>query len=178
MSFKLIMLRKINELTEENLAKQLNIDTKTIAEWENGDKEIDLNSAKIICDYFNVPKTYFLFNEDFDKIDYVLKKKISDYVATYIVECNAKSIINNCKKRINLDKIDFKKEYLPVFNIDNKNSNPSLKNYWEIIILLIDNGAYYTKQVGWGDDIVWWDIVKDKSRTNLVYRIAKDSSSK
>ncbi len=32
MSFKLIMLRKINELTEENLAKQLNIDTKTIAE--------------------------------------------------------------------------------------------------------------------------------------------------
>ena len=52
--------------------------------------------------------------------------------------------------------------------------NPDLTNYWHIILFLINNGAYYTKQYGYGDDITCFNDIKDISKTNLVYRIAKD----
>lgn len=56
--------------------------------------------------------------------------------------------------------------------------NPNLSKFWEIVAFLIENGAYYTKQIGWGSDVVVWKNEKDISKTNLVYRIAKDKSIK
>ena len=38
--------------------------------------------------------------------------------------------------------------------------------------------AYFTKQVGWGYDVVSWSSAKDIARTNYIYRIAKDNVSK
>ena len=45
-------------------------------------------------------------------------------------------------------------------------------------MFLIENGAYYTKQYGWGSDVVCWNEKKDVSKTNMVYRIAKDKLEK
>ena len=283
MAFKLTMLREIYNLTEEELAKKLNVDEKTILDWENCDKEIDINNAKKICEFFNISKSYFVFNEDFDKLDYSLQEKINDYVEECILEENVDKIINNCKKKLNNDQIALKDEYLPIFDYDNEifdsyglfddniskllsndslidnlnnynystenlahynltdvlfkykkgyielsqlvncdnltlfketlestkskkyteqnmynpfvkidvterhiqdelnktleNLNPNLTNFWQIIVFLIDNGAYYTKQVGAGSDVVCWSEIEDTSRTNLVYRIAKDKCS-
>ena len=56
--------------------------------------------------------------------------------------------------------------------------NPNLSNFWAIVVFLIENGAYFTKQVGWGDDVVSWSSAKDIARTNYIYRIAKDNISK
>ena len=58
-----------------------------------------------------------------------------------------------------------------------ENLSSNLSRYYEIIVFLIDNGAYYEKQVGVGDDITIFKNVKDVSKTNLIYRIAKDSIS-
>ena len=59
-----------------------------------------------------------------------------------------------------------------------ENLNPNLSKFWEIIVFLIDNGAYYTKQIGWGTDVVCWKEEIDISKTNLVYRLAKDKITK
>ena len=55
-----------------------------------------------------------------------------------------------------------------------ENLNPNLSKYWEIIVSLIDMGAYYTKQVGNGTDVICWSTIKDVSKTNFIYRCAKD----
>lgn len=55
--------------------------------------------------------------------------------------------------------------------------NPKLKNYWKIIVLLIDSGAFYTKQLLQTDNmghILQLLDVKDESKTNIIYRLAKD----
>ncbi len=55
-----------------------------------------------------------------------------------------------------------------------ENLDPNLKNFYQFIVMLIDAGAKYYKQVGEGDDVtVFWTVV-DTSRTNFFYRVAKD----
>ena len=74
---------------------------------------------------------------------------------------------------------DISKEHLQSeLNKTLENLNPNLSKFWEIIVFLIDNGAYYTKQLGWGDDVVCWKEEIDISKTNLVYRSAKDKITK
>ena len=54
--------------------------------------------------------------------------------------------------------------------------SPSLDNYWHIIVYLIENGAYYEKEHSYGYDMTITENIKDVSKTNLVYRLAKDST--
>ena len=294
MGQKLKMLREINELSQDELGKKLNVSDKTISAWENEEREISLNDAKAICELFDVPNSYFVFNENFNSINYELQNRIKAYLEDYKLRSKIEKILNTCKQKISDDGITFKKDFLPAFdfnkkdfvsfglfdekglpiekhgsgynsqlcfnesNLENKNFykysssklaefglcdilnkynsndmqlsdlvncnniemfklalektkaganikkessclsipvskenylqnelnkalenlNPNLSKFWEIIIFLIDNGAYYTKQTGWGDDIVCWKNEKDVSKTNLVYRLAKDNISK
>ena len=46
--------------------------------------------------------------------------------------------------------------------------NPKLNNFWKIIVLLIENGAYYRNSEDYES--------KDEVRTNIVYRLALDMS--
>ena len=55
-----------------------------------------------------------------------------------------------------------------------ENLNPELSNFYQIVLYLIENGAYYELLVGGGDDVVCWEKVKDTSKTNWAYRLAKD----
>ena len=302
MGQKLKMFREINNLSQEQLGQKLNVTDKTISAWETGEREINLTNAKSICELFNIPNSYFVFNENFRSIDDKLQNQIRDYIKDMEFRNKVEKVINICKQKINEDAIPLKKEYLPVFDFDNKhfisyglfdennlpikttkrhsdhgndiyydvkiddanlenkngytysslklseyglfdtlqkyNSNkvelsdlincnnletfkttlaqtkskkytqkniynpfaegrdissehlqselnktleklnPNLSKFWEIIVFLIDNGAYYTKQIGWGDDVVCWKEEIDISKTNLVYRLAKDKITK
>lgn len=64
MGQKLKMFRELNNLSQEQLGQKLNVTDKTISAWETGEREINLNNAKIICELFNIPNSYFVFNEN------------------------------------------------------------------------------------------------------------------
>ena len=298
MGQKLKMFRELNNLSQEQLGQKLNVEEKTISAWETDKIEINLNNAKLICAFFNIPNSYFVFNENFHSIDMPLQDQIRGYIANAEFKNKIEKIIDTCKQKIVNDGIPNKKDYLPVFdynnnhfisyglfdekklpiksstnctirevgnncditiddnNLENKdcyvyssaklteyglfdilqkfnndnveiidlincdnidifkrtlrnmknkkyksknirnpfgadkdiskeyiqkqlndtleNLNPNLSKFWEIIVFLIDNGAYYIKQTGWGSDVVCWKNEEDISKTNLVYRIAKD----
>jgi transcriptional regulator with XRE-family HTH domain len=54
-----------------------------------------------------------------------------------------------------------------------ENLNSQLTGYYACIVWLIDNGASYYKEHGEGPEFVSY-MVKDKTRTDFFYRVAKD----
>lgn len=79
-----------------------------------------MNNAVKICELFNIPKSYFLFNEDLNKLDISLREKICAYINEYVLHESVDKIIKNYKKKIIDDQIEFKNEYLPIFDYDKK----------------------------------------------------------
>lgn len=75
-------------------------------------------------------------------------------------------------------KIDERKaldKYFKENNLDYilENLDPELDNYFAFLVNLIDLGAAYLKTVGYGDDVVCWNIEDDVSKTNFYYAVAK-----
>lgn len=288
---KLRMFRIINGFSQEELGEKIGYSPKTISAYENGEREISLSSCDLICELFKIPKSYFLCGDNLESIDANIRKKMDDYIEAEKWNNNADTVTENCKKMLEGDKIQVKKEYLPMFNCDEKtvlscglfdiNSlpikkrdgdiepkridfdieakkqyrydvtaltknklydiikrdnyqvelnnlkecdsldffkftlekmkntkytrnvgsvwnqreedisaeyiqeqlnevleklSPSLDNYWHIIVYLIENGAYYEKEHSYGDGVTVTENIKDVSKTNLVYRLAKDST--
>ena len=288
---RLRMFRIINGFSQEELGDKLGYSPKTISAYENDEREISLSACDHICELFKIPKAYFLCGDNLESIDANTRKKMDDYIESEIWNNSAATVTENCKKMLEGDKIPVKKEYLPMFNYDEKtvlscglfdinslpikkrdgynepkridfdieakkqylydvsalaknklydiikkgnyqvelknlkecdsldffkftlekmkntkytsnsgnlwdpkekdisveyiqkqlnevleNLSPSLDNYWHIIAFLIENGAYYTKEHTYGDDITITENIKDISKTNLVYRYAKDST--
>ena len=69
-------LRKLRNLTQENLAKELEVSNKTISKWELGDCVPEADAMSKICDFFNV--NYFMLEQyDFTALSQILNKKIS-----------------------------------------------------------------------------------------------------
>ena len=120
MGQKLKMFREINNLSQEQLGQKLNVTDKTISAWETGEREINLTNAKTICELFNIPNSYFVFNENFKSINDKLQNQIRDYIKDMEFRNKVEKVINICKQKINEDAIPLKKEYLPVFDFDNK----------------------------------------------------------
>lgn len=280
MGQKLKMFREINHLSQEKLGQKLNISDKTISAWETSELDISLPNAIVIAELFNIPKEYFVFNENFSKLSYDTQNQIFSYLEKQRYNFAMNKIIANCKNKIEKDGLPLKKEYMPKFNethgkfvsfgifnkdklpinstndndIDNKDNyqysssalakynltdvlerfnsdkvelkdlkdcnnlkvfkttlermrdrkyltrsrlgqevavepnkiiqeqlnyvleylNPELSNFYQIVLFLIENGAYYELLVGAGDDVVCWKKVKDTSKTNWAYRLAKD----
>lgn len=280
MGQKLKMFREINHLSQEKLGQKLNVPDKTISAWETSELDISLPNAIVIAELFDIPKEYFVFNENFSKLSYDTQNQIFSYLEKQRYNFAMNKIIANCKNKIENDGLPLKKEYMPKFNethgkfvsfgifnkdklpinstndidIDNKNNyqysssalakynltdvlerfnsdkvelkdlkdcnnlkvfkttlermrdrkyftqsrlgqqvtvesnkiiqeqlnyvlenlNPELSNFYQIVLFLIENGAYYELLVGGGDDVVCWEKVKDTSKTNWAYRIAKD----
>lgn len=50
----LISLRKINSLSQEQLAEKLGISRQTISKYETGESVPDIEKCKVIADYFGV----------------------------------------------------------------------------------------------------------------------------
>ena len=50
----LISLRKINNLSQEQLAEKLGISRQTLSKYETGESVPDIEKCKVIADYFGV----------------------------------------------------------------------------------------------------------------------------
>ena len=55
---KLRQLRVKRKISQAKLAKSIFVKNTTISNWENGSRQIHINSLKLICVYFDVPLIY------------------------------------------------------------------------------------------------------------------------
>ena len=124
---------------------------------------------------------FFFDYDDPDLITYDLQKLLDlDLIKDLKnLECIDLSTLHNCDDlNIIREIMDMMEETLDEdelidqYNYLLEELNPKLENFWKIIVLLIDNGAYYLKDTL--DDLP----EKDESKTNIVYRIAKEHIKK
>ena len=59
----LAMLRKRHKLSQKELAKKFNVNQNTVSRWENGDRQIDLETLKALSVFFDVSVDFLLGNE-------------------------------------------------------------------------------------------------------------------
>lgn len=57
------MLRKKHKLSQKELAKKFNVNQNTVSRWENGDRQIDLETLKALSVFFGVSVDFLLGNE-------------------------------------------------------------------------------------------------------------------
>ncbi|WP_245186960.1 helix-turn-helix domain-containing protein [Enterococcus larvae] len=57
-------LRTKKDLTQEELAGQLNVSKQTISNWETGTKTPRMGAIQKLADFFNVPKSYIVDGEE------------------------------------------------------------------------------------------------------------------
>ena len=50
----LVYLRKLNNMTQEELAEKINVSRQSIAKWESGDSVPDLEKCKLLSEMFGV----------------------------------------------------------------------------------------------------------------------------
>lgn len=87
---------------------------------------------------------------------------------------NSKTIQNNINKQNINEETDDKD-----INFCLENLNPQLPRYYSVIVWLVDNGAKYYKQYGNAflfGECVSFNNISDISKTNFIYRLAKDMS--
>ena len=71
------LLRDIHGLTQEELAKNLNVSRALINCWENGYTDISLNKLVLLSYYFKVPIDYILgLINEFNQKNYTFKQSI------------------------------------------------------------------------------------------------------
>ncbi len=82
-------LREVNNISQSKMSKELNINQSTLAKWENGTRQITLDWAIKISNYFNITVGDFI-SKDFihnnqkklpsikDEIQILKEKEIMD----------------------------------------------------------------------------------------------------
>ena len=63
MGLRIMMKRKMKGITQEKLANELGISKATLVKWEK-DGTDKLSNIEILSNYFNVPGSYFLNEEE------------------------------------------------------------------------------------------------------------------
>lgn len=76
-------LRKINNVSQQELSEKINIDRSTISKWETLDTEVPLNGAIDISNFFNINIVDFLETDlskesSFNRLDNVLFSKTKE----------------------------------------------------------------------------------------------------
>lgn len=67
-SEKLLNLRKAHNLTQEQLAEQLNVSRQSISKWESGQCIPDADKLKLLSDIFNVSIDFLLKPSELDAL--------------------------------------------------------------------------------------------------------------
>ena len=62
--FRIKEMRKVNNITQKQLAKQLNKSATAVASWEQGLSEPGVNDIRALCKIFDVSSDYLLGLED------------------------------------------------------------------------------------------------------------------
>lgn len=88
-------LRKEKDLSQQALAKLLNVNEKTISRWENGESNIKPEKAQQLADFFGVSVGYLLGYSD--KVN--AKAKLLDIIISegYILQ----STLDKCISKLN-----------------------------------------------------------------------------
>lgn len=66
---KIRELRKNKNISQEELAFQLDVSRQTIHKWESSTTQPNADKLKVLCDFFNVSPNFFLTEEDKDLKD-------------------------------------------------------------------------------------------------------------
>lgn len=73
---RLIELRKINGISQRELARQTGITQAAISLWEKGTQQPNADSIQRICKFFDISTDYFLgHSEDYGNIQYSEQKE-------------------------------------------------------------------------------------------------------
>ena len=94
LSAKLKSKRKELRLSQEELARIIGVDQKTISHWENGINEPQLNKLRIFCDNFKVPMSYFTgeISKQIENVMYI------DYYSDVYASCGHGGLIASQNK--------------------------------------------------------------------------------
>ena len=82
-------LRKEKRLTQEELAREIGISKITVLRWENGERQIKLDKAQKLADFFGVSSAHLLCYDDndfekqirIDTLNDILNKMHTAYVS-------------------------------------------------------------------------------------------------
>lgn len=130
-------LRKIKDLHQQDIADILNVSKSTIAMWETNKREPNIETIKIVSEYFAVPVNFLLELGAFSNWNIIIKKKES--VVELLKECflePVSSYLNNPILLINaidsiVVRIEFNGEdmniYLKGSDDDDVNTNERIK---------------------------------------------------
>lgn len=91
-SEKLFTLRKANDLTQEQLAEQLEVSRQSISKWESGQANPDLEKIVALSAIFNVTTDYLLKSSDIDDLS----------VKTEILEKQQQTMLVQVRKQQNV----------------------------------------------------------------------------
>lgn len=97
------ILRLVNNKTQKDLAKYLNVSEQAIAYYEQGKREPKLETWQALADYFNVSVPYLqgeIFKEDLDDEAQEMFEDVQDYIS-YVVPIRKISSNWDCVERVN-----------------------------------------------------------------------------
>lgn len=83
MLLNLAMLRKKHKLSQKELAKKFNVNQNTVSRWENGDRQIDLETLKALSVFFGVSVDFLLGKDDSESSVPDLPQDANELLALY-----------------------------------------------------------------------------------------------
>ncbi|HFR3588141.1 TPA: helix-turn-helix domain-containing protein [Streptococcus suis] len=93
---KLKTLRKENNLTQEELAKKIGVNLRTLQKWENGESSIRTKNAEKLAKHFGVSVGYLLGYSDFrEENDLIEKIDETDFFGDGELTENGKEFFSN-----------------------------------------------------------------------------------
>ena len=107
MSFgeRLKELRQENNMSQEQLAKKLNISRQAISKWESNNSYPDIENLVLLKEIFNTTLDYLIINED-------INKEVKEDINEIVEDKESKEIDNNRlkKEKISLNNIYIKND--------------------------------------------------------------------
>ena len=118
MSFgnRLKQLRLENNMTQEDLSKDLNVSRATVGRYETNERFPDKNILKNIADIFDVSIDYLLGRTNIRDTNFILKEAAYE---KYLKNNICKEIENEITERLSLEGIINAKENIPKEVIEN-----------------------------------------------------------
>ena len=70
-------LRKAKGVSQEELALQLDVSRQTVFKWEKGVMNPNMDSIKILCDYFEISSEYLFKDVDKEQYDKAIAQEVA-----------------------------------------------------------------------------------------------------
>ena len=92
LSEKILKLRKVNNLSQEQLAEQLGVSRQSISKWESGQSTPEIEKLSMLSDIFNVTIDHLVKPSEIDELS----------IKTEILEKQQKELLEKTKKIQNI----------------------------------------------------------------------------